>query len=123
MDNVIENLKVHPFKSDKGKTVAFVQCKVNTPIGALFLNNMTLVAGSKGLFLSFPSRKLPKPDAKGNEYQSHYFMDRDLKQVIQGEAIDKYNEANPMGGRDDSQGYGVNQGNGGYGQQGGGGYQ
>ncbi len=113
-----ENLRVNPFQSDRSKTVAFVSCKVNTEIGALYLNNMTLVNGSNGLFLSFPSRKLPKPDPKGNEYQNHFFMDRNLKEPLQAAAIDEYNRragAGSQGG-----GYGSQGGQGGYG--GGGGY-
>ena len=34
-----ENLRVNPFSSDRSKTVAFVSCKINTEMGALYLNN------------------------------------------------------------------------------------
>lgn len=87
---MIKNIRVNPFQSSTSKSVAFVSCAIETPQGDLYLNNMTLVNGSKGLFLSFPSRKLQKPDAKGNEYQNHYFMGRDLKEALQSEAIKEY---------------------------------
>ena len=38
-------------------------------------------------------------DAKGNEYQNHYFMDRQLKEPLQQAAIDEYNAKNQMGGQ------------------------
>lgn len=119
--SAFENLRVNPFSSDRSKTVAFVSCKINTEAGALYLNNMTLVNGSNGLFLSYPSRKLPKPDAKGNEYQNHYFMDRTLRDSIQEAAINEYNMKAGSGSQGGGYGGG---GGGGYGQQqqGGGGY-
>lgn len=113
-----ENIRVTPFQSDRSKTVAFVSCKINTELGALYLNNMTLVSGSKGLFLSQPSRKLPKPDKNGKDYQDHYFFDRGLREPLQQAIIDEYN-LKVQGG------YGGNNGRsgggyGGGGQQGGG---
>lgn len=90
--SAFENLRVNPFQSDRSKTVAFVSCKINTDLGPMYLNNMTLVNGTNGLFLSFPSRKLPKPDNNGKEYQSHYFMDRSLKEPLTQAAIDEYNK-------------------------------
>ena len=88
---VFENMRVTPFQSDRSKTRAFVSCKINTELGALYLNNMTLVDGNKGLFLSWPSRKLPKPDSNGKEYQDHYFADRQLREALSAAAIDEYN--------------------------------
>lgn len=90
--NVVENVRVNPFQSDRSKTVAFVSCKVNTEIGAIYLQNMTLINGSKGLFLSKPSRKLPKPDKDGKQYQDHYFFDRALSDAIRHAAIEQYNQ-------------------------------
>lgn len=114
-----ENMRVNPFVSAKSKTVAFVSCKINTPLGGLYLNNMTLINGTKGLFLSFPSRKLPKPDPKGNEYQNHYFMSRELKEPIQAHAIKMYDEAHKAsdankGAREGYNGENYGQGGGGY---------
>lgn len=114
-----ENLRVNPFQSDRSKTCAFVSCKINTEMGAIYLNNMTLVNGTNGLFLSFPSRKLPKPDNQGREYQNHFFMDRGLKEPLTQAAIAEYQnrvQQNQQGG---GGGYGGQQG-GGYGNQGGG---
>ena len=88
--HIVKNIRVTPHSSDKSKTVAFASCNIETAIGMIYLNNMTLVDGTKGLFLSFPSRKLPKPDAKGNEYQSHYFMDHALKEVLQPMFLKEY---------------------------------
>lgn len=88
---MFENLRVHPFRSDSSKTVAFCSCKLPVADGALYLNNMTLVNGQKGLFLSFPSRKLSKPDRSGRDYQSHFFMDSNLKKSLEQAFIEEYN--------------------------------
>lgn len=118
-----ENLRVNPFQSNRSKTVAFVSCKINTEMGAMYLNNMTLVSGTNGLFLSFPSRKLPKPDNQGREYQNHFFMDRTLKEPLTLMAIEEYHRRVQQQGQG---GYNPNAGQGGGyggGNQGGGGDQ
>lgn len=117
-----ENVRVTPFQSDRSKTRAFVSCKINTELGALYLNNMTLVDGSKGLFLSWPSRKLNKPDINGKEYQDHYFADRQLREALSAAAIDEYNlkVKGGYGGQNGRSGGDYGGGQGGGGQQGGG---
>ena len=96
---VFEHIRVVPYQSDRGRTVAFVSCRVNTEIGAIYLNDMTLVSGNNGLFLSYPSRKMPRPDAQGREYRNYYFMDRPTRETLQGQAIDEYNRILNSNGR------------------------
>jgi len=55
----------------------------------LVLKGMTLVEGSHGLFLSFPSSK--KKD--GKYYNSIYSMDKDFTGRLEDACIKKYNEA------------------------------
>jgi len=120
--SAIDNIRVFPFNG-QGKTVAFVTAKLNLAGGgAIFLNEMTLVNGKNGLFLSMPSKKLNKPDNKGNEYKDYYFMDRDAAQALSAGAIAEYQNKTgggsfAGGGQQQGGGYGGQQ------QQGGQGYQ
>lgn len=71
---------------DGGKTKAFIDLCLDK---TLVLKGMTLVEGSYGLFLSFPSAK--KKD--GKYYDLIYSMDKDFKGKLEDACIKKYNEA------------------------------
>ena len=74
----------HPYDGNS-KTKAFIDlCLDNT----LVLKGMTLVEGSHGLFLSFPSTK-----KGGKYYNSIYSMDKDFTGKLEDACIKKYNEA------------------------------
>ncbi len=67
------------------KTKAFIELCLDK---TLVLKGMTLVEGSHGLFLSFPSEK--KKD--GKYYNSIYSMDKDFTGRLEDACIKKYNE-------------------------------
>lgn len=67
------------------KTKAFIElCLDDT----LVIKGMTLVEGSKGLFLSFPSSK----GKDGKYYNSIYSMNKDFTGQLEEACIKKYNE-------------------------------
>lgn len=67
------------------KTKAFIElCLDNT----LVIKGMTLVEGSKGLFLSFPSTK----GKNRKYYNSIYSMDKEFTGQLEEACIKKYNE-------------------------------
>lgn len=70
----------------KSKTKAFIELCLDK---TLVLKGMTLVEGSHGLFLSFPSIK--GKDRK--YYNSIYSMDKDFTGKLEDACIKKYNEA------------------------------
>ena len=67
------------------KTKAFIELCLDK---TLVLKGMTLVEGSHGLFLSFPSTK--KKD--GKYYNSIYSMDKEFTGKLEDACIKKYNE-------------------------------
>jgi stage V sporulation protein G len=65
---------------------AFVSCKVG---GAIVLDGMRVVEGTRGRFVSMPSRK----DAKG-EYQDIYFpASKEVREELQEAVLEGYSEA------------------------------
>lgn len=69
------------------KTKAFIELCLDE---TLIIKGMTLVEGSKGLFLSFPSTK----GKDGNYYNSVYSLDKEWLKLLQDECVKKYNECN-----------------------------
>lgn len=67
------------------KTKAFIELCLDE---TLIIKGMTLVEGSKGLFLSFPSTK----GKDGKYYNSIYSMDKDFTGQLEEACIKKYNE-------------------------------
>lgn len=67
------------------KTKAFIELVLDN---TLVIKGMTLVEGSKGLFLSFPSSK----GKDGKYYNSIYSMDREFTGQLEEACIKKYNE-------------------------------
>jgi len=68
------------------KTKAFIDLCLDE---TLVLKGMTLVEGSHGLFLSFPSTK----NKNGKYYNSIYSMDKDFTGELEDACIRKYKEA------------------------------
>lgn len=68
------------------KTKAFIELCLD---GILVIKGMTLVEGSHGLFLSFPSSK----GKGGKYYNSIYSMDKEFTGKLEDACIKKYNEA------------------------------
>lgn len=68
------------------KTKAFIELCLDK---TLVLKGMTLVEGSHGLFLSFPSTK----NKDGKYYNSIYSIDKDFTGKLEDACIKKYNEA------------------------------
>lgn len=69
------------------KTKAFIELCLDE---TLIIKGMTLVEGSKGLFLSFPSTK----GKDGNYYNSVYSLDKEWLKLLQDACVKKYNECN-----------------------------
>lgn len=67
------------------KTKAFIELVLDN---TLVIKGMTLVEGSKGLFLSFPSSK----GKDGKYYNSIYSMDKDFTGQLEEACVKKYNE-------------------------------
>lgn len=67
------------------KTKAFIELVLDN---TLVIKGMTLVEGSKGLFLSFPSSK----GKDGKYYNSIYSMDKEFTGQLEEACIKKYNE-------------------------------
>lgn len=74
-----------PYDSNN-KTKAFIELCLDK---TLVIKGMTLVEGSKGLFLSFPSSK----GKDGKYYNSIYSMDKKFTGRLEEACIKKYNEA------------------------------
>lgn len=70
---------------DNSKTKAFIELCLDE---TLIIKGMTLVEGSKGLFLSFPSTK----GKNGKYYNSIYSMDKEFTGQLEEACIKKYNE-------------------------------
>lgn len=73
-----------PYDSNS-KTKAFIELCLDK---TLVIKGMTLVEGSKGLFLSFPSSK----GKDGKYYNSIYSMDKEFTDNLEEACIKKYNE-------------------------------
>lgn len=73
-----------PYDSNS-KTKAFIELCLDE---TLIIKGMTLVEGSKGLFLSFPSTK----GKDGKYYNSIYSMDKEFTGQLEEACIKKYNE-------------------------------
>lgn len=69
------------------KTKAFIELCLDE---TLIIKGMTLVEGSKGLFLSFPSTK----GKDGNYYNTVYSLDKEWLKLLQDACVKKYNECN-----------------------------
>jgi stage V sporulation protein G len=70
---------------NKDSLRAIASCKI---ADALFLNGMRVVEGSKGRFVSMPSRK-----DKSGEYQDVFFpANREVRQQLQDEILSRYAE-------------------------------
>lgn len=74
-----------PYDSDS-KTKAFIELCLDK---TLVIKDLTLVEGSHGLFLSFPSSK----GKDGKYYNSVYSMDKKFTRKLEDACINKYNEA------------------------------
>lgn len=74
----------HPYDGNS-KTKAFIELVLDN---TLVIKGMTLVEGSKGLFLSFPSSK----GKDGKYYNSIYSMDKEFTGQLEEACIKKYNE-------------------------------
>lgn len=68
------------------KTKAFIELCLDK---TLVIKGLTLVEGSQGLFLSFPSAK----GKDGKYYNSIYSMDKEFTGELEDACIKKYNEA------------------------------
>lgn len=69
------------------KTKAFIELCLDK---TLVIKGLTLVEGSQGLFLSFPSSSKGKD---GKYYNSIYSMDKEFTGQLEYACIKKYNEA------------------------------
>lgn len=67
------------------KTKAFIELVLDN---TLVIKGMTLLEGSKGLFLSFPSSK----GKDGKYYNSIYSIDKEFTGQLEEACIKKYNE-------------------------------
>lgn len=80
------NIKItcRPYDGNS-KTKAFIELCIDK---TLVIKDLTLVEGSRGLFLAFPSSK----GKDGKYYNSIYSMDKDFSKKLEDACIEKYNE-------------------------------
>lgn len=78
------NITCRPYDGNS-KTKAFIELCLDK---TLIIKGMTLVEGSKGLFLSFPSSK----GKDGKYYNSIYSMNKEFTDQLEEACIKKYNE-------------------------------
>lgn len=78
------NITCHPYDSNS-KTKAFIDLCLDK---TLVIKGITLVEGSHGLFISFPSSK----GKDGKYYNSIYSMDKEFTGQLESACIKKYNE-------------------------------
>lgn len=83
---MLKSIKItcRPYDGNR-KTKAFIELCLDE---TLIIKGMTLVEGSKGLFLSFPSTK----GKDGKYYNSIYSMDKEFTGQLEEACIKKYNE-------------------------------
>lgn len=73
--------KVKKLKETAGKTAGFATICFDD---VFVVENISIVQGKDGLFLSYPSRKLPKPDENGKEYRDiAYPVNKEIRSQIQ----------------------------------------
>lgn len=80
----VVKITCRPYVSNS-KTKAFIELCLDK---TLVIKGMTLVEGSHGLFLSFPSSK----GKDGKYYNSIYSMDKEFTGHLEDACIKKYNE-------------------------------
>lgn len=82
------NVKINckPYNGNS-KTKAFVDLSLDD---TLVIKGITLVEGTDGLFLSFPSKK----GKDGKYYNSLYSIDKEWTKLLQDACVKKYNECN-----------------------------
>lgn len=83
------NVKIscRPYNTSNSKTKAFVTLTLDD---TLVIKGLSLVEGSNGLFLSFPSKK-----GKDNKYYDDvYSLDKEWTKLLTDACIKKYNELN-----------------------------
>ena len=82
------NVKINckPYNGNS-KTKAFVDLSLDD---TLVIKGITLVEGTDGLFLSFPSKK----GKDGKYYNSVYSLDKEWTKLLQDACVKKYNECN-----------------------------
>lgn len=82
------NVKINckPYNGNS-KTKAFVDLSLDD---TLVIKGITLVEGTDGMFLSFPSKK----GKDGKYYNSVYSLDKEWTKLLQDACVKKYNECN-----------------------------
>lgn len=80
------NIKItcRPYDGNS-KTKAFIELCLDK---TLVIKGLSIVEGSRGLFLAFPSSK----GKDGKYYNSIYSMDKDFSKKLEDACIEKYNE-------------------------------
>lgn len=80
------NVTLRLFESQKSKTKAFIVLNVDD---TLTIKGLTLVKGTKGLFLSYPVTK----GKDGKYYNTVYSLDDEWRKKLEDTCIRKYKEA------------------------------
>lgn len=76
-------LRMNPYEGDS-KTAAFFDIETSEGIT---IKGFTLVEGSKGLFVSMPSKR-----GKDDKYYDDVIMTNEKKQQLSDMAVEKYNQ-------------------------------
>lgn len=88
--DLVTDLKIFPIKEPKGSTQAFCSVELG---GLLTVRDCRIVEGKHGLFLSMPSKQIPKKDGAEGEMDNLdlvYFAEHETKLGVQDEVLDRY---------------------------------
>ena len=87
-DSFISDIRVRPYESDKSNTKAFVSVTLG---GVFVINNITIVEGKKGLFVSMPQRLQGK--GRNAEYKDICFpVTKDFREELYTKILDAYEQ-------------------------------
>ncbi len=85
------NIRIHPvhgkFFGGVRNVKAFVSCKMETPLGNVFLNSMSIRTAPGGLYLDFPKR-----DGNKAGFEDFYYLDADAKVVLTDLVLEEYHK-------------------------------
>ena len=86
--SIITNVSVYTLNDSNSKTVALATVTI---ADCLVLTGLRIVNGKKGMFVSMPQRKLPKPDKNGNEYADIFFpVTHGFREELNNSILDEY---------------------------------
>ena len=85
----VSEVRIIPVKSGNGSTKAYASINLD---GVFAVNDIRVVEGNKGLFISLPNRKGKDKDGNEKYYDIAFPTTAELRKEISDAVIAKYNE-------------------------------